>query len=160
MNLNDLRQGLLNFSAAFYFHLFEQQLFWFHRKELLQPDEESNHHLYKLREVKARLRTHSIDVESFRSWRKIDELRLVANVVKHGEGDSAQGLREIRPEMFVISDLREEKIIDSVSALPPLLVQPLYGMDFFVSVEDLRTYAQAVVDFWAELADVLEQQSG
>jgi hypothetical protein len=36
MNLSDLRQGMLSFSAAFCHHLFEQQLLYLHRKELLQ----------------------------------------------------------------------------------------------------------------------------
>ena len=30
----------------------------------------------------------SVDLRTLRSWPKIDELRLVANCVKHGEGDS------------------------------------------------------------------------
>jgi hypothetical protein len=33
-------------------------------------------------------------------WARIDELRLVANSVKHAEGPSAQQLRELRADLF------------------------------------------------------------
>jgi hypothetical protein len=36
MNLEDLQQGFINFSAAYCYHFFEQQLFYFHKKELLE----------------------------------------------------------------------------------------------------------------------------
>lgn len=65
INLEDLRQGLLNMSAAFCYHLFEQQLFRFHRKELLKQHEENNHDLFNLTEVKKRLAEHAIDIKAF-----------------------------------------------------------------------------------------------
>src|SRR6266545_4136721 len=65
MNLDNLRQALHNVSAAFCYHLFEQQLFYFHRKELLKQHEENEHALFTHKEVKKRLAEHPIDIEGF-----------------------------------------------------------------------------------------------
>lgn len=39
-------------------------------------------------------------MESLNCWHKIKELRLVVNVLKHAEGDSAERLRKMRPNLF------------------------------------------------------------
>jgi len=158
MNLEDLRQGLLNVSATFCYHLFEQQLFYFHRKELLKQYEENDHDLFKHKEIKKRLAEHAIDIEGFRSWSKVDELRLVANVVKHADGDSAKKLRELRPKMFTRPDLREDEVMNPILSCPLPVFQPLFGHDFYVTIEDLRAYAGAAIDFWTEMAGLLEGQ--
>jgi hypothetical protein len=41
-----------------------------------------------------------IDLASLAAWAKIDELRSVANSVKHAEGGSARQLRQVRPDLF------------------------------------------------------------
>ena len=41
-----------------------------------------------------------VDLTQFPSWPVIEELRLVANTAKHAEGQSADQLRRIRPEIF------------------------------------------------------------
>src|SRR5437867_4494809 len=54
-DLKNLEQGLINVYASFCYHLFEQQLFYFHRKELLTSNEEDKHDLFNLKEVQRRL---------------------------------------------------------------------------------------------------------
>jgi len=72
-----------------------------------------------------------IDVGRFPEWPKLVELRLVANVAKHAEGDSASKLEEIRPDLFVAPSIRD---------MPPFLhwkvprhvYKPLSGEDLYV----------------------------
>ena len=87
------RQGILNMFAAACYHLFEQQLFLFHRRGLLNPDEERELNaklskgVLKIETVKDRLLANGIDIGKFVSWGTLyDEFRLVANVVKHADG--------------------------------------------------------------------------
>jgi hypothetical protein len=101
MDLEGLQQGFLNFSAAYCYHLFEQQILYFHKKELLKPQEEGNLELLNTKEVISRFKERGIVIYQFKSWPKIDELRLVANVVKHGDGLSCEQLKKLRPEMFI-----------------------------------------------------------
>jgi len=156
MDLEDLQQGFINFSAAYCYHLFEQQLFYFHKKELLTPQEENDQRLYKHEEVRRRLEEHGIAIQGFKSWLKVDELRLVANVVKHAEGLSSEELKQLRPEMFMKPHWRENEMFAVFLSNPLPVSQPLFGQDFYVTIEDLRAYAASLIDFWSELAAILE----
>jgi hypothetical protein len=93
-----VRQALLNVSAGTLYHLFEQQLLFFLRREILHPSEENNIDLIKIPIFKERVLQHNIDIEKFSFWRTINEMRFVANTVKHAEGKSAVELRKIRPD--------------------------------------------------------------
>jgi hypothetical protein len=46
-------------------------------------------------------KTLGLKVKDLEGWSVVDELRLVANVAKHAEGDSATKLRALRPALFV-----------------------------------------------------------
>jgi hypothetical protein len=72
--------------------------------------------------------TLGLDLSSLPSWPVIDELRLVANVVKHGEGDSAEKLRETRPELFVYPSLRDHtKPLERLWITAKVHLLPLLG---------------------------------
>lgn len=43
----------------------------------------------------------SIDVGAFKTWAVIEELLLVANAIKHAEGNSAKALRGHRPDLSI-----------------------------------------------------------
>jgi len=153
--LMGIRQGLINMFAAALYHTFEQHLLQFHRREVLSPHEESNHSLFKVSALKIRLQEHGIDLESLPSWRKLDELRLVANVVKHAEGDSAEQLRIARPDLFEAPSLNELDI--EVTCGKPTIFLPLAGEDLYVGAEDIRSYEKAIASFWDELVATLER---
>lgn len=61
--------------------------------------------------------------------------------------------------MFTHPDVREDEFVSSLLADPLPVFQPLFGQDFYVTIEDLRIYAEAVISFWTEMADILERQS-
>ena len=58
----------------------------------------------KFSNVKECFKEHNQNFETMTSWMKIQELRWLVNVLKHGEGNFARRLRKIRPEIFIWSN--------------------------------------------------------
>jgi hypothetical protein len=102
----------------------------------------------------ARLLTHDIDIESFANWPKLQELRLLANTVKHAEGKSSSELMKIRPDLFIFPK--------SFFAIEPKYPRPVYspmsGDDIYVQLKDFNEYADALKGFWKEFTEILEIQ--
>lgn len=152
-----IRQGLLNIFTVGLWHLFEQNLFFIHRRELLLPQEENKAELFELGEIKRRLKQTGIDIEKFRSWDKLEELRLVANTVKHADGRSATQLKKRRPDIFTPPDDRDDPFWRY--APPPAQVfKPLAGEDLYLTPKEIGSYFQAITDFWEELIENLQQK--
>jgi hypothetical protein len=86
MLLKGVRRGMVNLFAAALYHTFEQQIIMFLRREVLHPREENDQRLFKMSEFQKRMNILGIDITTFPAWAKVDELRLVANTVKHAEG--------------------------------------------------------------------------
>lgn len=88
-----VKQSLVNSFAPMLYHAWEQQLLAFHRKEVLHPKEEHNNDLLKLSVLRKRLAANGLGITQVPTWSRIDEVRLVANTVKHADGDSADDLK-------------------------------------------------------------------
>lgn len=148
--MTEMAQGVRNLFAAGLYHMFEQQFLFFHRKELLHYDEETNLKLFRIAEAKKRLKALGIYIDKFRSWPKIKELRILANAVKHADGDSCEQLKRLRPDLFCYPDPPEVK---NPFPLRPEVFEPLSGTAIYVSDEDFDTYVKAVKEFWSELVE-------
>lgn len=153
--MRGIEQGITNLFAVAMYHLFEQELLLIHRRELLSPWEQNDEHLLGLDELKRRMRNSGIDLETFRSWNKLEELRLVANTVKHADGRSSAALKKRRPDMFIAPNLRAEKVNVVISPTTQVFL-PLAGEDVYVTMEDISSYFRAVQDFWEELVANLD----
>lgn len=110
-----LRQASINLYAAGLFHLIEQQLAaTCHDSAFTIPAPKET----KLAGVASWYERHfHLHLDSMPSWSALDELRLVANTVKHAEGSSARQLRDRRPELFhdpviraLLPDARDSKL--------------------------------------------------
>ena len=156
--VSGVRQALLNVSAGTLYHLFEQQLLFFLRREILHPSEENNSNLIKIPVFKKRVLQHNIDIEKFSSWRTINEMRLVANTVKHAEGKSAVELRKIRPDLFKNPILKKFEFF-KLPVNSRTLFMPLAGEDIYLSIEDLKNYGETIVKFWDELISAMYEQN-
>ena len=159
LTVRSLRQGLVNLFAVALYELFLQHLMVLHRRELLGIHEENDQKLYRVDEAWERLRESGIDVEKFRSRRKIKELRLVANTVKHAEGRAAEDLRKIRPDLFILPSSNLFKPSDLSVPSKGSLFTPLFGEDFFVKPDDIDSYTNAIEEFWEELVGILEKRA-
>ena len=138
--LSGIKQAFYNISAASLYHLFEQQLSFFLRHEFLPPSVRVQGGLVDDKKLKK---------DIFSSYPKINELRLVANVVKHAEGGSAEELRKIRPDLFSDPDRRELIPSDSDFQTKSLFL-PLAGEDFYIRMSDINEYKDSLIHFWEE----------
>jgi hypothetical protein len=156
---SNVKQGIVNMFAAGLYHLFEQQLLKLHRQELLTIEESRppiSPDLLKTSIAKQRLAERGIDIGRFRCWRRLEELRLAANTVKHADGYSCAELKHLRPDLFVhpASDPRLAKDLSYHQ-----VVQPLAGEDLFITINQFKEYAEIVKAFWQELETAVEALS-
>jgi hypothetical protein len=151
--LTGVRQAILNLCAAALFHIVEQQLLLFHRRQVLHPSEEYDSSLFSWKTIHERFSEAGVSLKGLRSWPSLHELECVANVVKHGDGRSADELRKIRPEVMIPEVLRGENGI--LGGPTPYVRTPLTGDSVHVTVDDFRRYAQIASGFWDEVADAI-----
>lgn len=152
--MTGLRQGIINMVATAIYHLFEQQMMEFHKRGILEMHEEKDASLHKLNIAWARLENYGIFVKSLSCWPIMEELRLVANTVKHAEGASAKDLHSIRPELFVAPEIREIVGISGTLSISA----PLFGDGLYISEVDVAKYKEAIVSFWNTLDELANQQ--
>jgi hypothetical protein len=150
---SDVKQTLLNAYASLLYHCWEQQLLEFHRREILHPNDQHDHTLLHLRTVQKYLLENGIDITTLSSWPALEELRLVTNTVKHGDGVSAEELKRRRPDLFEPPSTAEH----SLPSFPCRrhVYAPLSGNDSYISLDDLRMYIDAAISFWNEFPDAL-----
>jgi hypothetical protein len=142
-----LYQATLNRFSAGLFHLIEQQLADLTHDASMETAVANT----QLNVVAEYYREHlKVDFTQFGSWDVMQELRLVANTTKHGEGPSAEELRKIRPELFQHSALRRDP---KAPVLHFHLQSPLGGDGLYVTPEDFNRYektANGIFDFVIE----------
>ncbi len=132
--LSNLRQGIVNLLAAGLYHLYEQ-----HREKLKLILTDSGRAMPPL--------------EKLGGWAKVEELRHLANTVKHAEGPSARELRRIRPDLFVPPVTKRSPLEEH--ALRRATENPLGGTDLFVTEADLQKYRDAIRQLWESLRPLL-----
>lgn len=145
-----IRQTSLNLFAAGLFHLLEQQLADLCRDGAFDVPPPSD---TKLSLVAAWYRSNfNLDLSKLSAWPKIEQLRLLANSVKHGEGDSAAKLRATRPDIFQDPSLRE--LFSNFPAMytAQAVRLPMAGEDIFVTTQVFAEFSQAANSFVAEIA--------
>lgn len=149
----DLRQGILNMFAIALYHLFEQQCILFLRRELLSVNERNNNKLMKFKEFESRLKKYGIKVRDFKSYKKVEELQLVANVTKHAEGRSSKKLELMRPDLFENPNCSFNDTYNLKNNIT--IYEPLFGQDLYTSSNDLNSYAKSIKDFWTEFINCI-----
>ncbi len=127
------------------FHLFEQQAGALARELDRKGELSSSEYPWaKLQEI---LRHKKVDVRLFKSHLLLDELRLAANVIKHGDGKSSNELRSRNPDLF------EEINLPFAGVLLPL--RPLVGEGLRLTVHHFKNYHACLEGFYQELTESL-----
>lgn len=153
--MTGIRQGIVNMFAANLYHVFEQQVMQFHRKEVLDLAEENDENLFKLDILLERLAILHINIPAFNSWETIEELHLVANTVKHAEGRSSNQLHVLRSDLFIAP--YDTDISFQVQNVSSRVYKPLMGEDLYISLDDIRLYGNAIIKFWEELSEAISK---
>ncbi len=142
-----IRQATINLLAAGLFHLLEQQLARLCADSIFRDYNPPDANLGRISNW---YRDHlALDLRKLSQWLKINELRLVANSVKHGRGGSEAELRPLRPALFQNPALVEMGFRGTHLTHEPLL--PLAGDGLFVTEEVFAEYAATVNDFVMEI---------
>lgn len=126
----EMKQEFLNHQATLLFHLFEkdcQKIF-----ENLSGDEK-----------KGLLIELGINISSESNWMKINkELRLLANAIKHGNGDSFDKLKELRP------DLTQDTF------------HFFFDSTIKITIDELSNYTDKMKNFWEDFFEkIFNKQS-
>ena len=152
-SLRFTRQQLIGLSAAGLYHLWERLLKEFLRRELRwsdigkDSDQINKSDFCKLNKLLASCNFH---ISSMIYYKDLNELRLVANVIKHGEGQSCTDLYATSPHLF-------GKQIELFENLPMADLE-LERADFLeLDREDFLRYAKAVQDFWETFPEKLSK---
>jgi len=152
MMMRDIQQGTINLFAAGLYHLCAQQLLLMYRRSggrmFKQLDE---------KKVIEQLLKAGIPLKSFRSWKRVNELRLLANAVKHGDGRSCSELKELRPDLFVSPLDRDLGNAGRCRGIP--VEQPVLGQGIYLDQGQFESYVECVKEFWQELASALDAAS-
>lgn len=151
-----LRQSMLNLLAAGLFHLVEQQLARLSNDVIFERTLQDTNIFAVKKWYQDEL---SVNFEVLGSWVIVNELRLVANAVKHGEGKSADELRLLNPDLFSDPDLAPIQEATGTNSrfcvLRMSLSAPLSGDDFFVTEGALHRYAENAERFFNDIAEDL-----
>ena len=149
IHLEQIAQGMTNLLTAGLHHLVEQQTVGFCRRKVLKPSSKLPKYPRGVRDA---LLSHGVDLYALPQWNELDELRLVANTIKHSDGDSAADLQKRSPDLFVHP---KYETIDQVR-FPRPVFGPMAGSDLYVPVARFRLYVSAAQAFWYELWEQLD----
>jgi hypothetical protein len=144
-----VRQGVFNLMTAGLFHMLEQQAQYLATRRVLldriiQADVSGG-----LKQLQNLLKqSFDIEIKSFQSWTLLNELRLVANTIKHGDGGSADELKLLNPALF-------RDPLDPFPHIPNVPLRPLVGEGLRLTVDHFNKYKSCVDQFWQELIDAL-----
>jgi len=98
-----------------------------------------------INEIKEAFLKFDYNLETLTIWSDIDELRLLANVIKHGDGQSASQLEQLKPSFF--------KSQVSNSNLLELYKSTLTEIVLNINESDFLRYGNALIVFWDELPE-------
>jgi hypothetical protein len=145
-----MKSNHLLMTISMLYHLWEQQLINFTTQELhhyLEFDKKK----VSLVDVQLIFRLHGVDINETESWSIIRELKFLVNTIKHGDGESADKLRRMRPDFFTLPELIEfNRNTDTLELYGSTL---LHENSLQVSEQDLYTYIEATKKFWDEMPE-------
>lgn len=100
-----------------------------------------------INDIKEQFLSFGQNLEQMLCWETLDELRLLANVIKHGEGGSAIELEVLRPDYF-ISEATDNNLMKVHRTVLNEQVLNVKDTDFI-------KYKEALQSFWRELPERL-----
>jgi hypothetical protein len=99
------------------------------------------------------LRFFNVDLKSFPSWQGINEMSLLVNVIKHGDGRSAKALNKIKPDLFKKDEWFVEEELLKITGTS--LLEEVINIDS----ETLKYYGQSLIRFWEDLPETMYSQN-
>jgi hypothetical protein len=146
-----LKLGKYTVTAAWHVTLYEfflQQIRLFLYRENSRYEEiDLKSYGDNLKKIKTIYNEYKYQITNLSAWTKIEELRLLSNVLKHGDGASADTLRKQSPMLFLKDD-DGENLFD-------LYNTTLLEITMNINGSTLHKYKVAIEKFWRELPERL-----
>lgn len=162
--LMDAKQMVANVFAVTLHHLLDQQQIFLLRRKLLHLGDEHNTKLHTRDRFIAELQAQGIDPTKYASWETLNDLRLVANAVKHGDGSAVESLKRRRPALFTHPANRQWYTEAGMDAMEMVqyhkVYQPLAGDDLYVTDEEIVEFFDAAEAFWEQIARDFYEAAG
>lgn len=98
-----------------------------------------------INDIKEEFSEFNQDLEKLSCWDKISELRLLTNVIKHGDGWSATQLKGLRPDFFK-ADFSDYDLLEMYKTTLNENVLNIEDYEF-------QKYCDAIVEFWNVLPE-------
>jgi hypothetical protein len=152
--LNGMKSYHLQMTIAMLYSIWEKQIHEFTIQEL-RHDPGFMRNSLPFEDIQRIFESHGIVFSNLNSWGKIRELKLLTNVIKHGEGSSADSLSRIRPDLFDfgISDNSDLLNIISINQLNDINRDGKYILLNKIKESDLFIYIKATKEFWEEMPE-------
>lgn len=144
--LKTMKSNHLLMTISMLYQIWEQQLIKFTIQEM-ERYLEFNYRALCFGEAKKIFELHGVRFDNTKSWKKIKELRLLVNTIKHGDGVSAKKLRKIRTDFF------EYDVIKGTDTLQLAGAVLLDSYSLQVKEKDLNDYLEATKNFWSEMPE-------
>lgn len=129
------------------YETWEQQVLCFIRQEIDNGDLYNEKIPQKYEGIERLWKRYGMDIKKWKCWEKLNECRLVTNVIKHGEGQSEKELRQLRSNLFEFKNSNCEGQIDSIN----LYHTTLDEITLNITEQDLIDYSGALIDFWKSI---------
>jgi hypothetical protein len=136
------RRNLLLSWHMMLYHFWEQQV----REYLCREMEHTytfnvSNFCTSISDIKKIFLMYCLNIEKLDGWNKINELNLICNAIKHGDGPSLRKLFELNPNLF-------SKYIYKYD-----LLNPLHNNALELSLETLDYYKNSLIDFWEQIPE-------
>lgn len=146
-----MKYRYLAFNITLLHQLWEQQTINFIQKEIENDGYKFDGGM-NIKDIKEIFKLYGLDITMLESWNTLEELRLVSNVIKHGEGWAAKNLRKIRPDIFEVEiDYRSKYFYDKLKTYKSTLLEETLN----IKVNDFERYKNGIIKFWDELPEFL-----
>jgi hypothetical protein len=143
-----MKSNHLLMSISLLYHTWEQQLIKFTISEL-SHNIKFPKKVMQFSEVQTIFHLHQVSISETDAWNKILELKQLTNTIKHGDGNSANKLRKLRPDFFkgLYYDDEEFDVLEFYGSV--LLDENTLK----VNETDFVEYVEATISFWGEMPE-------
>lgn len=145
--LSFVKYSFTAMAIASLYHLWEQQVRKFLYDEMKQSFRINFTGFCKggIKDIKLHLRSYGIELEKLESWNMLNELRLMCNVIKHGDGKSAKELAQINKSLLV----NPRRMFSDSTPLDTTLLEERLN----VTLDLFNSYSEKLLQFWDEMPE-------
>jgi hypothetical protein len=145
--LSQVKYSFTAVSISSLYHMWEQQIKRFLFRELRHTCEIELQTFCSngFRDFQIHLSMFKIDITTFRNFSRLNELRLLSNVIKHGDGKSARELFKLNSSLF------NTKPTDRILELG--LESTLLDESLKVDQDLFNSYSDTLMSFWEEFPE-------